>query len=592
MAQIAPQGVTSSRRRPPEKASRPLWQSGLFWRLLSGIVISGFATLLTAGLSLQVIESLVAATHNVQTAASNADRVAQFAVGLDYTYAALNLITTPDYQPRYYTLERQRLDAPVVELLVGDVGLPPGPARQLASIRDEFVALDSQLTQVNALASTDLIKARASWLQLPDNYAARFRELRQHTRALAQDLATQATEQTHQTLQIQETARVLIGAISAAGLVMGILIPLLGLRQIVQRVGSISQDLTNLANRDLRPPARLARLQPTRTTRITDEIQALEQDYLKTVQTLRAPFEQIQQDAVEISTTASSISAAAQQQAQQAGQQAVAITQIHTTVEELNQTAVQIAEAATSVASAAEQALVSAARGQDAVRDSVIGMAMIRSRVNDITARILALSAQSQRISEIIDVIDEMAARTHILALNAAVESAAAGGETGERFGVVAAEVKKLAQRSAAATREVRTVIAQVQAATNAAVMATEDGLKETEKGVQTAHQSGNANEDIIQMIERTVQLANAISLATQQQRSASEQVVSTIREIAAVIQQTASNSRQVAHDANDLTAIAQTLRTVTGDFRLAGADPGQTLELVAPHRPMDPALS
>ena len=198
---------------------------------------------------------------------------------------------------------------------------------------------------------------------------------------------------------------------------------------------------------------------------------------------------------------------------------------------------------------------------------------MIRSRVNDITARILALSAQSQRISDIIDVIDEMAGRTHILALNAAVESAGAGGEIGERFGVVASRSRSWPQRSAAATREVRTVIAQVQAATNAAVMATEDGLKETEKGVQMAHQSGDANEDIIQMVERTAQLANAISLATQQQRTASEQVVATMREIAQVTRQSAATSQQASRAASDLSDIAHELRAVAEGFHI-GEEP------------------
>ncbi|MDQ2807809.1 MAG: methyl-accepting chemotaxis protein, partial [Chloroflexota bacterium] len=241
----------------------------------------------------------------------------------------------------------------------------------------------------------------------------------------------------------------------------------------------------------------------------------------------------------------------------------------------------QIADAAASVAAAAEQALLSAGHGQEAVRDSIIGMAMIRSRVNDITSRILALSAQSQRISEIIDLIDTMAGQTHILALNAAVESAGAGGEVGERFGVVASEVKKLAQRSAAATREVRAVIAQVQAATNAAVMATEDGLKETEKGVGLAHQSGDANEDIIGMVERTAQLANAISLATQQQRTASEQVVATMREIASSTRQTTASSRQAASAAGDLSDIAGDLRAVSTGFVVAGDD--------SPEPPADP---
>ena len=125
---------------------------------------------------------------------------------------------------------------------------------------------------------------------------------------------------------------------------------------------------------------------------------------------------------------------------------------------------------------------------------------------------------------------------------------------------MVAGEVKKLAQRSVAATKEVRTIIAQIQAATSAAVMATEEGLKETEQGVSLAHQSGDANEDIISMVERTAQLANAISLATQQQRTASEQVVATMREVADVTRQAAVSSRQTLEAVNQLSAAAHNL--------------------------------
>jgi methyl-accepting chemotaxis protein len=99
--------------------------------------------------------------------------------------------------------------------------------------------------------------------------------------------------------------------------------------------------------------------------------------------------------------------------------------------------------------------------------------------------------------------------------------------------------------------------------------MATEDGLKETEKGVQLAHQSGDANEDIIQMVERTAQLASAISLATQQQRTASEQVVATMREIAQLTRQTAGGSKQAWEAANHLGDIAQEMRTAAQNFRI-----------------------
>jgi methyl-accepting chemotaxis protein len=272
---------------------------------------------------------------------------------------------------------------------------------------------------------------------------------------------------------------------------------------------------------------------------------------------------QMQQTSTHISHSASEIAAAAGQQAGNAAEQAVAIEQVTSTMEELNQTAQQIAVAAASVASAAELALRSAQDGQEAVRDSIVGMAGIKGRINEIVDRNLSLAAQSQRISEILDVITSIAAQTHILALNAAVESAGAG-EHGQRFAVVAAEVKKLAQRSVHATKEVQTVVSQVQGAIAAAVMATEEGLKEGDHGVRLAHQSGEANEAIIALIEHTAQLANAISLATQQQRTASEQVVTTMHEIGAMTHQAAVGSRQTQ------TAVAQLHEAAQGLGELA----------------------
>ncbi len=261
---------------------------------------------------------------------------------------------------------------------------------------------------------------------------------------------------------------------------------------------------------------------------------------------------QLQSAAVELSEGAYS-------QASSASQQAAAIMEVSVTVEELNQTAQQIAEAAASVARAAEQTMSSAARGQDAVRDSIIGMTIIKQRVNDITGRILALSERSQRISEIVDLINNIAGETHLLALNAAIESAGAG-EEGQRFAVVAAEVKKLSQRVVLAVRDVRQVIYELQASTNAAVMATEDGMKETDKGVNLAHTSGDANEDIILMVGRTTQLASAISLATQQQHTASEQVNITIRDVAELSHTAMGISQRASAAAAQVRTIASQL--------------------------------
>ncbi len=268
--------------------------------------------------------------------------------------------------------------------------------------------------------------------------------------------------------------------------------------------------------------------------------------------------------AEQLRIAAQNLSQGAHTQASSASEQAAAMMQVSVTIEELNQTAQQIAQAAAEVSHAADQTMNNAAHGQEAVRDSIIGMAVIKSRVNDITTRILALSERSQRISEIVDIINNIAGETHLLALNAAIESAGAG-EEGQRFAVVAAEVKKLSQRVVQAVRDVRGVIGDLQAATNAAVMATEDGMKETEKGVTLAHKSGEANEDIIQMVGRTTQLAAAISLATQQQRSASEQVNVTIRDVTELSHAAMQISHHTATAAAQVKDIAAQLGTDLG---------------------------
>jgi methyl-accepting chemotaxis protein len=543
---------------------RRLLRSGLFWRMMSGATIAFLALLLTALLSAVVLSQLVTQSAQMQRTFTGTERVARFANQVHSMYLTLNLLLSPNYEPRFYAILQQDLHSAAVSLRT--VTVPEEYRARLDAIQVDFQALEPQLNQLNDEARTDPTKALLQW---QSTFEKPMRSLRDSSSTLAEDLTASSQNSMAAVVNTQNNAVIQILVIGAAGLALGIALTFFVLSRIVGRITGITGDLQRMAEGDLMPPPRLAHMDPNGPAGSADEVSALERAYIQTLDRLRTPLQRIQEDAARISASSTEISSAATHQAAGSSQQATAITEVTVTVEQLNQTAVQIADAAASVASAAEQALVSASRGQEAVRDSIIGMAMIRSRVNDITARILALSAQSQRISDIIDVIDDMAARTHILALNAAVESAGAGGEVGERFGVVASEVKKLAQRSAGATREVRAVIAQVQAATNAAVMATEDGLKETEKGVQMAHQSGDANEDIIQMVERTAQLANAISLATQQQRTASEQVVGTMREIAAVTRQAATSSEQASRAATELSDIAQELRTVSTGFRV-----------------------
>ncbi len=265
----------------------------------------------------------------------------------------------------------------------------------------------------------------------------------------------------------------------------------------------------------------------------------------------------------ELSAAASELQVTSQQQASGATEQASAVSQVSTTVEELGATARQIAQSADHVAQAAQQTLEHLSNGQGAVDESVQAMERIRSRMQDISTRVLSLGERSQQIGEIIDLIDDISDETHLLALNAAIEAAGAG-EHGRRFAVVAAEVKSLANRTLAAAKEVQGVIAEIRQATNAAVLAAEEGGKEVERGAELSYRAGQVMDTILMVAERTAQSASEIGMATAQQQSASEQVVEAMREIAEVARQSASGSRQMAESASMLTAIADRLHGIT----------------------------
>jgi methyl-accepting chemotaxis protein len=264
----------------------------------------------------------------------------------------------------------------------------------------------------------------------------------------------------------------------------------------------------------------------------------------------------------ELSAAAAELQATSQQQASGSTEQASAVSQVTTTVEELGTTARQIAQSADHVAQAAQQTLEYLSDGQQAVDESIKAMERIRVRMQDISVRVLGLGERSQQIGEIIDLIDDISDETHLLALNAAIEAAGAG-EHGRRFSVVAAEVKNLANRTLQAAKEVKDVIAEIRQATNAAVLAAEEGGKEVEKGAELTYRAGQVMDTILMMAERTAQSGAEIGMATAQQQSASEQVVEAMREIAEVARQTAAGARQMADSAAMLSAIADRLHGV-----------------------------
>src|SRR6202167_3653583 len=136
----------------------------------------------------------------------------------------------------------------------------------------------------------------------------------------------------------------------------------------------------------------------------------------------------------------------------------------------------------------------------------------------------LDLGKKSQEIGAVLDIVSELAEQTNILAINATIEAAGAG-DTGKRFGVVADEIRKLADRVGGSTKEIRGLIDDVRSAVNTTVMATETGSKSVDSGAQQFARVAEDFRRIAQLVTTTTDAAREIELSTKQQSTAVEQV-------------------------------------------------------------------
>jgi CHASE3 domain sensor protein len=233
-----------------------------------------------------------------------------------------------------------------------------------------------------------------------------------------------------------------------------------------------------------------------------------------------------------VETSSAELKAAAGQQATGAKQQATAMAEITTTINELLATSRQISESAQRVASIASDTASAARTGDHAVQRSQEAVGGIRRQVELIVNHMLDLGRKSQHIGGVVEIINELAEQTNILAINATIEAAGAG-EAGKRFQVVAEEIRKLADRVAGSTKDVRVLVDEIRAAVNTTVMATESGSKAAEAGARQFTDLAAAFSQIARLVGMTTDSAREIELSTKQQSTAVEQVNEAISNVA-----------------------------------------------------------
>jgi methyl-accepting chemotaxis protein len=267
---------------------------------------------------------------------------------------------------------------------------------------------------------------------------------------------------------------------------------------------------------------------------------------------------------------AAEILAATTQQASGETEATTAVAHTMTTVEEVIETANQSRDRADLVAKSAQRAADIGKAGQRAVEESMAAMSSIRGEVESIAERIVALAEQAQAIGEITAALNDIAEQTNLLALNAAVEAARAG-EHGRGFAVVAGEVKALAQESRKATVQVRRILGEIQRATGAAVMVTEQGTKHVLATARQVTEAGSTIQALIDAVGAAAHATHQIVASAGQQTSGMKQIRFAMESIQRTTQQNLAATRQAEQAAHDLNALGKELAGLVNGGRRRG---------------------
>lgn len=263
-----------------------------------------------------------------------------------------------------------------------------------------------------------------------------------------------------------------------------------------------------------------------------------------------------------LSSSTAEITAMASQMASGASQTAVSVNETITTVEEVKQTAELSATKARHVSDIAQKTLETAHRRKASALETIEGMKRMQEQMDSVVQSIMQLNEQSRAIGEIIATVNELSEQSNILAVNAAIEAARAG-EQGKGFGIVAQEIKSLADQSKQATIQVRAILNDVQKATSAAVMATERGSKIVDNAVQRAIQAGESMRELSVSSEEAAQAAVQIAASSQQQLVGMDQIASAMESIQEATTQSVAGTRQTEQAAQSLSRLGHELRAM-----------------------------
>jgi twitching motility protein PilJ len=300
---------------------------------------------------------------------------------------------------------------------------------------------------------------------------------------------------------------------------------------------------------------------------------------------LRSLIRQVKEVTLQVSSSANDISETTAELALGSETQASQISKTKSAFEIMTSQIVEVSTNAAMSAKVADDSLNTARYGSKAVQDNIIAMNGIRNGVQETAKRIKKLGERSQEISQIVQLIDDLSERTSLLALNASLQAAAAG-ESGRGFVVVAEEVERLAERSNRATQQIAGLTQAIQFETKEVVASMEETIHEVVVGSALADKAGQALVEIEQVSQKLAKLIESISESAQRQAGSSEDVSKAMINVSRVTEMVNSSSKKAAESMKTLVFLADALRTSVAPFKLPEEKAGKIKKFSLPDSP------